>query len=111
MSDWLPGKRADQLAMAKNWLNVLETQTGGSGGSISNAEKWGVPGVVVNELAELKNNAENALIEAQSRETRTPVVNVRCKTAFDELTAKMRDIKDRERQKGAVGPIFKAVIP
>jgi hypothetical protein len=86
-TDWLPTGRQNQLTMAKNWLSILETGT--------NAQNWSVPADVVNELAELEKEADTTLTAAKNEETRTPVANARCKTAFDALTAKMRDIKKR----------------
>jgi hypothetical protein len=86
-TDWLPPGRQDQLTMAKNWLSILQTGT--------NAQTWSVPADVVNELEELEKEADKALTAAKNEETRTPVANARCKTAFEALTAKMRDIKKR----------------
>ncbi|MDR2418943.1 MAG: hypothetical protein LBD79_07795 [Treponema sp.] len=75
---WLPGKRVNQLAMAKNWG--------------TRAAALNVPASEVTELATLTTAADTALEEAQSGE-RTPVVTANCKAAFDALTAKMRFIK------------------
>jgi hypothetical protein len=83
-SDWLPGRRENQLAMAKNWGTVLGTQ----------ATAWNVPATEVTELASLTTAADTALTAAQSSE-RTPVVTANCKAAFDALAAKMRFIKSR----------------
>jgi hypothetical protein len=83
-SDWLPGRREQQLAMAKNWLAVLATQ----------AAAWNVPAAEVTELQTLTTTAEAALTAAQSSE-RTPVITANCKAAFDALVAKMRFIKSR----------------
>jgi hypothetical protein len=81
-SNWLPGRRENQLAMAKNWLTVLGTQ----------APTWNVPSTEVTELQTLTNAAAVALAAAQSSE-RTPVVTANCKAAFDALIEKMRFIK------------------
>ncbi|MDR1220950.1 MAG: hypothetical protein LBK73_15270 [Treponema sp.] len=40
-------------------------------------------------------DADAALTAARNETTRTPVATARCKTAFDALTAKMRDMKKR----------------
>ena len=80
--DWLPGRRENQLAMAKNWGAVLGTK----------AAVWNVPAAEVTELASLTAAADTALTAAQSSE-RTPVVTANCKAAFDALTAKMRFVK------------------
>jgi hypothetical protein len=82
--NWLPGRRENQLAMAKNWLTVLGTQ----------AAPWNVPSTEVTELQTLTTAAGTALAAAQSSE-RTTVVTANCKAAFDALTAKMRFIKSR----------------
>jgi hypothetical protein len=50
---------------------------------------------VLTELDALAAAAETALSAAQNETTRTPVATAQCKTAFDALTAKMRDIKRR----------------
>jgi len=98
-TDWCPGKRVDQLAMAKKWINVLRSPNPdagpGQGAAVTMGDKWGVLQAVVEELEELVNKADTAFTTATSEETRTPVANARCKTAFDDLVAKMRDIKDR----------------
>jgi len=86
-SDWLPSGRQDQITMANNWLSTL--QTGNA------AANWSVPNTALTELATLSGEAETALKTAQNEETRTPVASARCKTAFNALTAKMRDIKKR----------------
>jgi len=83
-TDWLPAKRELQIAMAKNWCNVLKRA----------AAAWGVPPAVPAELAALCAAAEEALEEALSS-SRTAVITARCKECFDKLTAKMRDIKRR----------------
>jgi hypothetical protein len=83
-TDWLPAKRALQLAMAKNWYAVLNRK----------AQKWGIPNNVGTELEGLMEKAQDALSEAMSS-ARTAVITARCKAAFDTLIAKMRDIKKR----------------
>jgi hypothetical protein len=84
MSDWLPNKRTDILAMSKVWNTVI----------YRNAKKWNIPDEVVTELEKLTENAQDALGDAMSAD-RTAVINAKCKIAFDALSAKMRDIKDR----------------
>ncbi|MDR2375483.1 MAG: hypothetical protein LBD96_03490 [Treponema sp.] len=76
-TDWLPTTRDGQLAMAKDWVSVTGT----------NAHLWGIPLTAVQELG--------GLVEAKNETTRTPVATAQCKTAFDELTAAMRDMKRR----------------
>jgi len=83
--DWLPSKREDQLAMAKEWNNVLAEK----------ATAWGIPTGDVNELLTLSSNADDALARVNNRETHTPVTAARCREAFESLIVKMRYIKDR----------------
>jgi hypothetical protein len=83
-SNWLPGRRENQLAMAKNWLTVLGTQ----------ADTWNIPAAEVTEFQTLTTAAATALDAAQSSE-RTPVITANCKAAFDTLVVKMRFIKSR----------------
>ena len=87
-TDWLPGKRVEQLAMAKNWISILN----------KNAVKWSVPNSVETELEGLMEEAQDELADAMSA-GRTAVTTAKCKAAFDKLTAKMRDIKDRYYKK------------
>ena len=82
-SNWLPGRRELQLAMAKNWLFVIGN---------SNPPPWGIPQPEVADLNNLTGEAENALQEAQSS-NRTPVITAQCKAAFEALIAKMRLLK------------------
>ena len=52
-SDWLPGRRTDQLAMAKNWLDVLNSN-----------DTWGIPYETINApLNLLAQAADEALNE------------------------------------------------
>jgi hypothetical protein len=83
-TDWVPARRALQLAMAQNWISVLNRK----------AQKWNIPSDVEVALEGLMEKAQDALSEAMSSE-RTTVITVRCKAAFDTLIAKMRDIKKR----------------
>ena len=56
--DWLPHSRQDQLNMANNWIAVLKSPSGT--GSATMAMKWEVPAVVIDDLQDLANKAENA---------------------------------------------------
>ena len=47
------------------------------------------------ELNTLYQEAENALAAVKNETTRTPVATAQCKTAFEVMTTKMRDIKKR----------------
>ena len=84
-TDWFPGARAGQLAMAKNWGGILPAK----------AEAWGVPTAEVTALAALTAGADSALTEAINEATRTPVATTLCREAFGRMGDKMRDIKKR----------------
>jgi methyl-accepting chemotaxis protein len=81
---WLPGRRKNQLAMAKNWGMIVGTK----------AVDWGVPPLEGVELATLTIAADTALTKAQNT-NRTPDMTEACKTAFEALLEKMRFIKNR----------------
>ena len=82
--DWLPRSRTEQLAMARNWLNILETK----------AAAWGVPPATVEKLQILTADAITALDNAMSA-ARNAVTNQQVRTAFGALTDHMRDIRRR----------------
>ncbi|MDR2516066.1 MAG: hypothetical protein LBC88_01645 [Spirochaetaceae bacterium] len=82
--NWLPGRRDDQLHMAKNWSSVLA----------SKGADWNVPAAEMTELATLTAAAEATLNAAKSSE-RTQIITAQCREAFDILVAKMRFIKRR----------------
>jgi len=90
--DWLPGKREDQLAMAKQWRGAL-VEPGPD--SHPYFEMWGMPEADVDDLALLAANAEDALIRVKNTADRTHVTVVNCNEAFKALVAKMRYIKKR----------------
>ena len=81
--DWLPSNRNGQLAMAKNWNQVLGDKS----------DAWSIPEGMITKLTQTANTAEseNAIPAGE----RNAVTNARLKTAFDELTAVMRDVKKR----------------
>jgi hypothetical protein len=56
---------------------------------------WGIAGVALTELAELKDAAVAALSLVKDDSTRTRVTVAQCKAAFDALKAFMRDFKRR----------------
>jgi hypothetical protein len=92
-SDWCPTTRQGQLDMAKNWEKILREADDTIKGT--KAMAWGIPDTAVNDLSELATKAEDALTAAKNEETRTPVTTAQCKTAFDALVAKERDMKKR----------------
>jgi hypothetical protein len=81
--DWLPSPRADQLAMAQDWLNIIAQTT----------PPWGIPSTEVSALANLKESAVELLEIAMSSD-RTETITAECKAAFEALTDKMRSIKN-----------------
>jgi hypothetical protein len=84
-TDWMPGTRTGQLAMARDWISVIGT----------NAAAWGVPADVLTGLSAVTEAANTALSTARNETTRTPVATAKCREAFEALAAKMRDIKKR----------------
>jgi hypothetical protein len=84
-TDWLPGTREGQLAMARDWQDVAGT----------NASAWGIPPTVLQNFDTLISAADTALAAAKNETTRTPVATAKCKEAFDALTTAMRDMKRR----------------
>lgn len=84
-TDWLPGTREGQLAMAKDWQSVAG----------ANADAWGIPPAAITSLGTHIQAAEGALSTAKNETTRTPVATARCREAFDALTDFMRDFKRR----------------
>ena len=81
--DWLPGRRVDQLAMAKTWVNILEA---------GNQENWHVE-----EFDELQNLTKIAdeLFEEAMYTDRNVVITARLNTAFNNMIACMRNVKNR----------------
>jgi hypothetical protein len=84
-ANWLPGKRDDVMVMAKNWLAL----------TAANSAAWKIPAEVSTDLPLLISKAETALNDCKNAETRTPVATAKCKTAFENLEAFMRDMKKR----------------
>jgi hypothetical protein len=82
--DWMPGRRAEIIAMSKVWYTVL----------YKNSQKWKIPDEVEKYLEGLTEKAQDALNDAMSA-GRNAVITAKCTMAFDALTAKMRFIKDR----------------
>jgi hypothetical protein len=81
---WMPGSRTAQLAMAKNWEEVLSGVAAG----------WGIPPAEVTAFGDRIREAQNILASAMSAE-RTAVITAQCKAYFDALTTKMRFLKER----------------
>lgn len=108
-TDWFPGRRENQLAMANNWLSVFNEDAGAEdrpasgaearGGALKKYEAWGIPAETVTELRLLYDAAQAALSRAKSTETRTAVTTAECRAAFAALGRWLRDIKDRYLKK------------
>ncbi|MDR2552118.1 MAG: hypothetical protein LBD31_02980 [Treponema sp.] len=85
--DWLSHTREGQLAMARDWLEII-----GSGGK---AAAWGIPPATLTALETRHGTAQGALITAENETTRTLVATAQCRESFAALTELMRDIKKR----------------
>jgi hypothetical protein len=84
--DWLPHRRADQIALCDNWIVYM---------TAARRTAWGVPQEQFTELANLFDAARELLRQAMDDDERTRVITVRCQAAFKTLTAKARYFKDR----------------
>ena len=94
--DWMPAGRQEQLTMAKNWITIFHEEIeGGQGTKVKKYIAWSIPSDALNGLGNCLGDALSALTAAQNEETRTHVANTRCRTAFEKLDDKMRDIKKR----------------
>ena len=84
-TNWLPGTRVGQLAMAKLWAAVLTDK----------AAEWHIDlAREIEPFKELIAPAEAALEKVQDKSSRTHVDSVNCETAFKALAEKMRYIKN-----------------
>ncbi|MDR2185128.1 MAG: hypothetical protein LBO80_05595 [Treponema sp.] len=83
MSDWMPGRRADQLAMCQNWIIVM---------TAAKRTAWNIPQDQFTDLANHFDTAHELLQRAKSSE-RTPVITEQCREAFEALDGKMRFFK------------------
>jgi len=83
-NDWMPGRRGDQLTMAKTWLVQLPVSYG----------KWDVTNAVLAELADLVEDVDNALV-AQAADKGSEVANARVRQAFTDMIRFMRHIRER----------------
>jgi hypothetical protein len=86
--DWRPASRDGLITMGRDWITLL----GATGGK---AAAWGVPAAALTDLGSAWAAAQAALDTARNETTRTPVATAQCKTAFEALTEKMRDMKRR----------------
>jgi hypothetical protein len=83
-SDWVPGRREEQIALSENWQSILA----------SKATAWSIPTAEVTALKTLSTAAEAALALSQSS-ARTVVITAQAKAAFVALIDKMRFLKNR----------------
>jgi hypothetical protein len=85
-SDWMPGPRAEILAMCRKWISYMTE---------SIRAVWGVPLTEFVELEICFNTAQTLLQKAQDEAERTHVITVECQAAFKALIAKMRFFRGR----------------
>jgi hypothetical protein len=83
--DWLPGKRSDQLEMARTWVQKLPN----SGGV------WTVTPAEVTELAVLVDTAQEALDDV-AKDKGSQIDNARVREAFAALTRYIRLLRERK---------------
>jgi hypothetical protein len=82
--------------MAQQWVSVLDEDTKDAQGmTVKKYTAWGMPAAVFGNFGTLCGQAQAALIAAKDDETRTTVVNRRCRTAFDAMNGAARDMKKR----------------
>jgi len=83
-SDWLPGKREEQLAMARSWLAAMKGETNRR---LRFSEEF------VQEFNNVVSKADDEFF--RPKKDRTVGTNVLLKEAFEKLTTKMRYVKNR----------------
>jgi hypothetical protein len=83
-NDWMPGKKENVLAKAKEWTTVLNEK----------AKEWEIPERTPAKLVELLQNAYELYLKTRGT-VRDPKVTADCNNAFKALQAEMRDIKAR----------------
>jgi hypothetical protein len=83
-SDWLSGKRAEQLKMAKDWSIPIKSRGKSS---------WGMDDELIAKFEDAVTSAENEY--QRPANTRNTGTNILLKEAFDELVKVMREIKRR----------------
>jgi hypothetical protein len=82
-TDWWPRTQNGQLEMAKQWVKVI-TEYGDS---------WNIPKDIAANFSNLTQDAENALLTVQDKNTNTSVAKAKCAEVFKQLTATARDMK------------------
>jgi len=84
MSDWLPRRREAQLSIAQRWIIELPRSNGA----------WTVTEAEVSELAEIVEDAQNAIL--RQSENSGPVETARVRVAFAALVRYMRMLHRRK---------------
>jgi hypothetical protein len=64
-TDWMPGRRADQLVMCRNWIGIMTAEV---------RTAWGIPQDQFLELGTLFGAAQTLLQKAESSD-RTAVIS------------------------------------
>ena len=82
--EWLPGKRVEQLAMAKIWSHAL----------IESGEEWKIPSADIGAMEELTQDAEIIFNRIMAAERNT-ITTARCNETFGKLITHMRYVKNR----------------
>jgi hypothetical protein len=118
-TDWLPANREGQLAMARDWINILSGK----------APPWGVPVADGAELQTLAANAAEALSATQSEtfpDSHPPINPDELRKSF--FTKRKKDVIEFDfgdsgktaffavqiengSKKGPWGPLVSALIP
>jgi hypothetical protein len=83
-TDWFPGRRTLQLAMAKDWVLILPAKE----------TLWNIPGTDIDEFIDLTDKAET-IFNAVTSKDRTSEMTAQCQAAFKALGEKMRFLKNR----------------
>jgi hypothetical protein len=71
--------------MARNWISIIHAP--------GTTPPWGIPQALVTDFVSTFNDAQAALLKAQSETERTVVVTAQCNAAFKALEDAMRFMK------------------
>ncbi|MDR0403785.1 MAG: hypothetical protein LBH35_09380 [Treponema sp.] len=85
-TDWMPGPRAEILAMCENWIDYMTSER---------RTAWGVPPDEYTSLKNLCASARTLLQKASDPDERTRVITFRVREAFQTLESKMRFFRGR----------------
>jgi hypothetical protein len=81
---WFPGKRAEVLGMAKNWVQLVS----------ANKTAWSIPDGILQDLT-AKTAAAQAAFDLVQSAARTAENTAQCQAAFADLEQCMRNTKNR----------------